>query len=154
MIVGSNNEILLFVLVFLSFVALIVEKIITKRKTFGRLSIMGLQMILMVIHTLLFYHLDSKLGISTEGLILSYTTLLIMVTIYNIIQSKEQGTKHNQLPIGYLKKSEYQGFVLSLITLVFTVFVVNMMFSFISIASIIEPELYLVGGVVSDSFIS
>lgn len=133
MIVGNTIQWVLFTLICISLVMLIVEKVITKRKTFGRLSIMGIEVLVIIINSLLFYQFDFETNISTECVVVTYTILLIVATIYNISQCKDQNTNRKQLPSGYLKKSEHIGLILSTSILVITLFIFNQMIQIFSV---------------------
>lgn len=136
-IVNNNTKLSLFILVFVSFLIIIIEKCITRSKTFGRLSVMIIEIIFMLINTLLLNYSHFESGISTEGITTTYTILLIVVTIYMISKLKDKSIEDKQLPLGYLKKSEYLEGILSLCLFIITIFTVNSMLHVFNLAVIV-----------------
>lgn len=136
-IVNNNTKLSLFILVFVSFLIIIIEKCITKSKTFGRLSVMIIEIIFMLINTLLLNYSNFESGISTEGITTIYTIVLIVVTIYMIGKLKDKQKETKQLPLGYLKKSEYLEGILSLCLFIITIFIVNSMLHMFNLVVII-----------------
>lgn len=136
-VLDNNTKLPLFVFILVSILIVIIEKFITKSKTFGRLSIMIIEIIFMLINTLLLDYSNFESGISTEGITTTYTILLIVVTIYMISKLKDKQKETKQLPLGYLKKSEYLEGILSLSLFIITIFILNSMLHVFNLAVII-----------------